>query len=63
MLPRIVGYGQAMRLLVTGEPVDANEAYRLGLVEFLVDDAEVEPDRTRIVQADRQATARSPPNR
>jgi len=43
MLPRIVGYGQAMRLLVTGEPVDAQEAHRLGLVEFLVDDAEVEP--------------------
>ncbi len=43
MLPRIVGYGQAMRLLVTGEPIDAAEAYRLGLVEFLVDDAEVEP--------------------
>jgi enoyl-CoA hydratase len=43
MLPRLVGYGQAMRLLLTGEPIDAEEAYRLGLVEFLVDDAEVEP--------------------
>jgi enoyl-CoA hydratase/carnithine racemase len=43
MLPRLVGYGQAMRLLVTGEPIDANEAHRLGLVEYLVDDAEVEP--------------------
>lgn len=43
MLPRLVGYGQAMRLLLTGEPVDAEEAYRLGLVEYLVDDAEVEP--------------------
>jgi enoyl-CoA hydratase/carnithine racemase len=43
MLPRIVGYGQAMRLLVTGEPIDANEAYRLGLVEYLVDDADVQP--------------------
>jgi enoyl-CoA hydratase/carnithine racemase len=32
-----------MRLLVTGEPIDANEAYRLGLVEYLVDDADVEP--------------------
>jgi enoyl-CoA hydratase/carnithine racemase len=42
MLPRIVG-GQAMRLFITGEPVDGEEAYRLGLVEFLVDDAEVEP--------------------
>ncbi len=42
MLPRLVGYGQAMRLLLTGEPVNAEEAYRLGLVEFLVDDADVE---------------------
>lgn len=43
MLPRLVGYGQAMRLLLTGEPIDADEAYRLGLVEYLVDDTEVEP--------------------
>jgi enoyl-CoA hydratase len=42
MLPRLVGYGQAMRLLLTGEPIEAEEAYRLGLVEYLVDDAEVE---------------------
>ncbi len=43
MLPRLVGYGQAMRLLLTGEPISAEEAYRLGLVEYIVDDAEVEP--------------------
>jgi len=42
MLPRLVGYGQAMRMLLTGEHIGAEEAYRLGLVEFLVDDAEVE---------------------
>jgi enoyl-CoA hydratase len=42
MLPRLIGYGQAMRLLLTGEPIDAEEAYRLGLVEFLVDDSAVE---------------------
>lgn len=42
MLPRIVGYGQAMRLLVTGEPIDAEEAFRLRLIEILVDDAHVE---------------------
>jgi enoyl-CoA hydratase len=42
MLPRLIGYGQAMRLLLTGEPIDAEAAYRLGLVEFLVDDSEVE---------------------
>ncbi len=41
MLPRLVGYGQAMRLLLTGESVDANEAYRIGLVELVTDDASV----------------------
>jgi enoyl-CoA hydratase/carnithine racemase len=42
MLPRLVGYGQAMRLLLTGDPIDADEAHRLGLVEYLVEDAAVE---------------------
>jgi enoyl-CoA hydratase len=37
MLPRLVGYGQAMRLLLTGEPVDAAEALALGLVEEVVE--------------------------
>ena len=46
MLPRLIGYGQAMRLLLTGEPVDAEEAHRLGLVEILVEDGAVE-DRAR----------------
>ena len=43
MLPRLVGYGQAMRLLLTGEPVDAEAALRMGLVEEVVDDAELLP--------------------
>lgn len=38
MLPRLVGYGQAMRLLLTGEQIDAEEALRLGLVEQVVED-------------------------
>jgi enoyl-CoA hydratase/carnithine racemase len=42
MLPRLIGYGQAMRLLLTGEPVDAEEARRLGMVDVLVEDAEHE---------------------
>ena len=32
-LPRLVGEGQAMRLVLSGEPVDATEAEEIGLVE------------------------------
>jgi enoyl-CoA hydratase/carnithine racemase len=42
LLPRLIGYGQAMRLLLTGDTIDAAEARRLGLVEEVVPDAEVE---------------------
>ena len=38
MLPRLIGYGQAMRLLLTGEQIDAEEAQQLGLVEQVVED-------------------------
>jgi enoyl-CoA hydratase len=41
MLPRLVGVGQAMRLLLSGDPVDADTALRLGLVEEVVHDAQV----------------------
>lgn len=41
MLPRLVGVGQAMKMLLTGEPVDAETALRIGLVEEVVDDAQV----------------------
>jgi enoyl-CoA hydratase/carnithine racemase len=50
LLPRLVGYGKAMRLLLTGDPVDAAEAYALGLVEFLVDDNEVDPRARSLCQ-------------
>jgi enoyl-CoA hydratase len=36
MLPRLIGYGQAMRLLLTGDAIDADEALKLGLVEEIV---------------------------
>jgi enoyl-CoA hydratase/carnithine racemase len=42
MLPRLIGYGHAMLLLLGGEPVEAAEALRLGLVEILVEDHELE---------------------
>jgi enoyl-CoA hydratase len=41
MLPRLVGYGQAMRLLLTGDSIDAETALRIGLVEELVEDSEL----------------------
>jgi enoyl-CoA hydratase len=39
-LPRIVGMGAALRLILTGEPVDAAEALRIGLIEELTPAAE-----------------------
>lgn len=46
-LTRMCGYGQAMRLLLTGDRFDAEEAHRIGMIEYLVDDgAEVETART-----------------
>jgi len=41
MLPRLIGYGQAMRLLLLGESVEADAALKMGLVEEVVDDSEV----------------------
>lgn len=39
-LTRLVGYGQAMRILLTGDRVPADEAFRIGMVEYLVDPGE-----------------------
>lgn len=37
-LARLVGPGQAMRMTLSGDAIDAEEAWRIGLVEFLVED-------------------------
>ena len=42
LLPRVIGLGQAMRLLLTGEQVAAEEALRLRLVEKVVEDDALE---------------------
>ncbi|MDT8369909.1 MAG: enoyl-CoA hydratase/isomerase family protein [Longimicrobiales bacterium] len=39
-LARLVGPGHAMRIALTGEMIDAEEAHRIGLVEVLVDEGE-----------------------
>lgn len=57
MLPRLVGVGQAMRLLLTGDPVDAETALRLGLVEEVVDDAQVP---VRVMEMARKIASFSP---
>lgn len=35
-LPRVIGTSQARRLILLGETIDAQEAYRIGLIDFLV---------------------------
>ena len=40
-LPRLVGRGRALDLLLTGRTVEAAEAYQMGLVEYLVPDEQL----------------------
>lgn len=46
LLPRIVGLGHATELLLLGDKVDAETAYRIGLANMLVADEEL-PERAR----------------
>lgn len=49
LLPSCTGYRQAARLLFTGETIKAGEAARLGLVTFVVEDAELEAVQERLL--------------
>jgi enoyl-CoA hydratase len=48
-LPHIVGPGRALQLLMTGEIIDATEAYRIGLVNKVVPAAESVVDASRVM--------------
>jgi enoyl-CoA hydratase/carnithine racemase len=56
-LPRIVGLPKALELLMTGDFVDAEEAYRIGLINRLVDDADLMDETMKLARK----LANSPP--
>jgi len=49
-LPRLVGRGRALQLLLTGEMIDAQEAYRIGLVNRVVTADQLMPSATALIQ-------------
>ncbi len=50
VLPRLVGRGAAAELLLTGDPIDAAEAHRLGLVARVVAPDRVDEESTALAQ-------------
>jgi 2-(1,2-epoxy-1,2-dihydrophenyl)acetyl-CoA isomerase len=50
-LPRLVGIGRAMRLLMTDQMLDAHAALSIGLVEEVIEEAELDAGVQRIVGA------------
>ncbi len=49
-LPRLVGMGMAKKMVLTGEMISAEEAYRIGLVEEIVEPEKL-MDRTKEIAA------------
>ncbi len=43
VLPRLIGAGRASRMMLLGERVDAQEALRIGMVDMVTGDDELEP--------------------
>jgi enoyl-CoA hydratase len=56
-LPRVVGLGAAMRLILTGDMIDATEAHRIGLVEEVVAPDELLPRALAVAET---ISAKSP---
>lgn len=49
-LTRLVGKGKALEMCLTGDPIDAQEAYRIGLVNQIVPSAELEEATSKMVK-------------
>ena len=49
-LPRLVGKGVALQLILTGEMIDAQEAYRIGLVNKVVPAADLLPESEKMMR-------------
>ena len=49
-LPRIVGRGWAMEMMLMGEPIDAQRALSIGLVTRLVEPEELLPETRRVAE-------------
>ena len=50
-LPRLVGRGRALEMLLTGDPISAQDAWRIGLVNRVVPAAELMPAARQLAQA------------
>ncbi len=56
-LPRLIGYGKALQLILSGEPIDGVSAYEIGLLDEVVPAAEL---RERTLEIARTIAEKSP---
>jgi enoyl-CoA hydratase len=56
-LPRLVGYGKALQLILSGEPIDGISAYEIGLLDEVVPAAQL---RERTMEVARTIAEKSP---
>jgi len=49
-LPKLLGTGQAKRMILSCEEIDASEAYRIGLVEYLVKPDELQGTAAKLAK-------------